>query len=182
MISNNLSKNEENKEKENTSNKQVENNQNISNLNSIENEISRLVLVEAEKTRNLLTQIFQPNQKGSNLIVVTGLDKFYKTEIIQPRQYQPNFGGSQFNIENLNVQMSSKNEKEALMDNAIKEFYLLLKNKHSENYMSEKSFGNVEMMKKLVDSFEIGQNYSEFQNSKNHINSPMLIKLLKYEL
>ena len=156
-------------------------------LNEIENKISGLVQIEAEKTKNYLTQVLQQNSnlpKSSNTYdLFKNGESHPKTEIIQPRQYQPNFGGNQLNIENLHitttgVKMHHKTDNDLEMDTAINEFYLFLKNKKSENQLSE----NVELLNKLVESFDISQNFSKFQNFGKHINSPMLIKLLKYEL
>ena len=156
-------------------------------LNEIESKIAGLVQIEAEKTKKYLTQILQQNinlQKSSNNNDLHKNGESHpKTEIIQPRQYQPNYGGNQLNIENLHitttgVKMHHKTDNDLEMDTAINEFYLFLKNKKSENQLSE----NVELLNKLVESFDISQNFSKFQNFGKHINSPMLIKLLKYEL
>jgi len=125
-------------------------------------ELKNLVLTESEKTRKLIENFLSEKKKSDS-------NKFLK---VQPRQFQPNFGGNQFNIENLNLNPDSGRDDET---EALKDFFIFLKNKKlSKNRIDRPNL--VESLKNLVENFEDENQESVLPNS------PMLIKLLKYEL
>ena len=142
-------------------------------INSLQNDLKKLILSEAEKTREMMTEILKVKNDPNELVSM------------QPRQYQPNYGGNQFNIEHLHIQsgqtLKSKNEENEL--EVIKEFFLFLKNKSS----GKTDFDETQIVDTLIKNAENFQQKAESSADQNKqlskvINSPMLIKLLKYEL
>jgi hypothetical protein len=79
------------------------------------------------------------------------------------------FGGNQFNIENLNVRTSGDSSADRSADDDL---FLFLKNS-GHRQIDEKNL--VESLRKLVDNYHGAE-------EKKISNTPMLIKLLKYEL
>ena len=61
--------------------------------NSLENELKVLVLTEAEKTRQWLAKILAANK-------IQTFENSNHPGLIQPRQYQPNYGGNQVSVSN----------------------------------------------------------------------------------
>ena len=80
---------------------------------------------------------------------------------------------SQFNIENLNLNSDSGKEDG---NDVLEDFFIFLKNKNSAKNGQIGRPNPVESLKKIFKNFE-----DETQESSIS-NSPMLIKLLKYEL
>ena len=147
-------------------------------IESFQNDLKNLVLSEAENTRKMISEFLKDK--------ISDKKDLNRSVSMQPRQYQPNYGGNQFIVENLYIEseekLSSKNEGKKL--DTIKEVvYLFLENKILEKNAVDKT-QIVDAINSIAENYQPKTKISDIQNEslKKVINSPMLIKLLKHEL